>query len=88
MMYLLAVAITSAGATSPPMLPIEVQKPVMDQPNGVRIESFQLEIDQKDFNCSAGELVTGNRAPYAYSPMEGRFDGELQFYPARCSTSF
>jgi hypothetical protein len=88
MLFSLALALTSAGVSASPMPPIELEKPARNEPEGVRVETFQLEIDQQDFNCSVGELGTGNRAPYVYSPTESQFDGELQFYPARCQTRF
>ncbi len=77
-----------AGPPPPPMLPIEIEKPVPKEHPGLKVENFQFEIDQKNFNCSAGELNSGNKAPYAYSPSNESFAGELQIHAARCKTRF
>ena len=88
LMWVLAVALVHAGVSAPPMPPIEVEKPVVDEAEGVKLETFQFEIDHQRFHCSAAALGTGNRAPYTYAPTDSGFDGELQFHAARCKTRF
>jgi len=67
---------------------LERQKPIPKEQPGLQIETFQLNIDQQGFDCSAGALDTGNKAPHTYSPSNDRFENELQIHAARCRTSF
>ena len=84
----LPAAFLLAGPLPPPMPPIEIEKPVPEQQPGIKVESFRFEIDQKNFDCSAGTLNSGNKAPYAYNPSTNAFAGELQIHAAQCKTRF
>ena len=84
----LPAAFLLAGPLPPPMPPIEIEKPVPEQQPGVKVESFRFEIDQTNFDCSAGTLNSGNKAPYAYNPSTNAFAGELQIHAAQCNTRF
>lgn len=84
----LPAALLLAGPTAPPMPPIEIEKPVLEKQPGFKVENFQFEIDQKNFDCSAGTLNSGNKAPYAYNPSTSAFAGELQIHAAQCKTRF
>ena len=77
-----------AGPSVPPMLPIEIKKPVLDEQSGLQVETFGFEIDQKSFDCSAGALNSGHKVPYAYNPSMNAFAGELQIHAAQCKTRF
>jgi len=88
MMHGLPAAILLAGPSVPPMPPIEIEKPVAEQQPGIKVENFRFEIDQKNFDCSAGTLNSGNKAPYAYNPSTNAFAGELQIHAAQCKTRF
>lgn len=88
MMHCLPAAILLAGPSVPPMPPIEIEKPVAEQQPGIKVENFRFEIDQKNFDCSAGTLNSGNKAPYAYNPSTNAFAGELQIHAAQCKTRF
>ncbi len=70
------------------MPPLERQKPITEDQPGLEIESFQLNIDQQGFDCSAGVLDTGNKAPHAYRESNTTFESELQIHAARCRTRF
>ena len=85
---ILPAAILLAGPSVPPMPPIEIEKPVAEQQPGIKVENFRFEIDQKNFDCSAGTLNSGNKAPYAYNPSTNAFAGELQIHAAQCKTRF
>ena len=82
------VALLLTGPVTPPMPALERQKPIRKDQPGLEIESFQLKIDQQGFDCSAGALETGNKAPHAYSPSNNHFESELQIHAARCKTRF
>ena len=88
MMNGLPTVLLLAGPSVPPMLPIEIKKPVLDEQSGLQVETFGFEIDQKSFDCSAGVLNSGNKAPYAYNPSMNAFPGELQIHAAQCKTRF
>ena len=88
MMNGLPTVLLLAGPSVPPMLPIEIKKPVLDEQSGLQVETFGFEIDQKSFDCSAGALNSGNKAPYAYNPSMNAFTGELQIHAAQCKTRF
>ena len=77
-----------AGPSAPPMPPIEIKKPIPDEQSGLQVETFGFEIDQKSFDCSAGALNSGNKAPYAYNHSMNTFAGELQIHAAQCKTRF
>ncbi len=81
-------AILLSGPSVPPMPPIEIEKPVAEEQPGIKVENFRFEIDQKNFDCSAGTLNSGNKAPYAYNPSTNAFAGELQIHAAQCKTRF
>ncbi len=81
-------ALLIAGPTAPPMPPLEIGKPVQEQSPGINIESFRLKIDQKNVDCTAGTLNSGNKAPYAYNPSLNAYAGELQIHAAQCKTRF
>jgi hypothetical protein len=85
---MLPAAILLAGPSVPPMPPIEIEKPVAEEQPGIKVENFRFEIDQKNFDCSAGTLNSGNKAPYAYNPSTNAFAGELQIHAAQCKTRF
>ena len=82
------VVLLLAGPVTPPMPVLERQKPIPKEQPVLQIETFQLNIDQQGFDCSAGALDTGNKAPHAYSPSNDRFENELQIHAARCRTRF
>ena len=88
MMNGLPTVLLLAGPSVPPMLPIEIKKPVLDEQSGLQVETFGFEIDQKSFDCSAGALNSGNKAPCAYNPSMNAFTGELQIHAAQCKTRF
>ena len=77
-----------ASAANLPIPPIEVAKPKGQEESGLILESFQFEIDQKEFDCSAGELGTGVRAPHVYNVHAYALSGELQVHAARCKATF
>lgn len=85
---ILPAVILLAGPSVPPMPPIEIEKPVAEEQPGIKVENFRFEIDQKNFDCSAGTLNSGNKAPYAYNPSTNAFAGELQIHAAQCKTRF
>jgi len=70
------------------MPPLERQKPIPEDHQGLELESFQLNIDQQGFDCSAGVLDTGHKAPHAYRGSNNSFENELQIHAARCKTRF
>ena len=70
-----------------PCLLLKSRSLCQQQP-GVKVESFRFEIDQTNFDCSAGTLNSGNKAPYAYNPSTNAFAGELQIHAAQCKTRF
>tara|TARA_B100000475_G_scaffold198510_1_gene179198 strand:+ start:308 stop:562 length:255 start_codon:yes stop_codon:yes gene_type:complete len=82
------VALLLTGPVTPPMPALERQKPIPKEQPSLQLDSFQLKIDQQEFDCSAGALDTGNKAPHAYSPSNNRFESELQIHAARCKTRF
>ncbi len=82
------IALLLSGPVTPPMPALERQTPVLEEQPGLQIETFQLNIDQQGFNCSAGVLATGNKAPHAYSTSNNTFESELQIHAARCRTRF
>jgi len=82
------VALLLTGPVAPPMPPLEKPKPIPKQQPNLQIDTFQLNIDQQRFDCSAGALGTGNKAPHAYTPSHNRFESELQIHAARCRTRF
>ena len=88
MMNGLPAALLLAGPPSPFMPPIEIQKPVPEEQPRFKVENFRFEIDQKRFDCSAGTMNSGNKAPYAYNPSTNVFAGELQIHAAQCKTRF
>jgi len=71
-----------------PMSPIEAEKPTSPPQDGIRIDQFEIEIDQKRLDCSAGELASGTRAPFLYRPESEVYQGELQLHAARCNMRF
>lgn len=77
-----------SGPVTPPMPALERQTPLPEEQQGLQIETFQLNIDQQGFNCSAGALDTGNKAPHAYRTSNNTFESELQIHAARCKTRF
>ncbi len=81
-------ALLLSGPVTPPMPPLERQTPEQEEQQGLQLETFQLNIDQRGFNCSAGVLGTGNKAPHAYSTSNNTFESELQIHAARCKTRF
>ena len=85
---LLPAALLLVGPPAPPMPPIEIKMPVSDEQPGYKLENFRFEIDQKSFDCSAGTMNSGNKAPYAYNPSTNAFAGELQIHAAQCKTRF
>lgn len=70
------------------MPPLVRQKPIPEDQPGLEVESLQLNIDQQGFDCSAGVLDIGNKAPYAYRGSNNTFESELQIHAARCRTRF
>ena len=82
------IALLVSGPVTPPMPPLERQTPVREEQQGLQIETFQLNIDQQGFMCSAGVLDTGNKAPHVYSTSNKTFESELQIHAARCKTRF
>ena len=88
MMNGLPAALLLAGPPAPPMPPIEIQQQVTEEQPGFKVENFRFEIDQKSFDCSAGTLNSGNKAPYAYNPSTNAFARELQIHAAQCKTRF
>ena len=85
---MLPAVILLACPSVPPMPPIKIEKPVADEQPGIRVENFRFEIDQKNFDYSAGTLNSGNKAPYAYNPSTNAFAEELQIHAAQCKTRF
>lgn len=81
-------ALLLSSLPAPPKPPIEIEKPIPEEQPGFKVENFQFEIDQKNFDCSAGTLNLGNKAPYAYNPSTSAFAGELQIHAAQCKTRF
>ncbi len=57
---MLIASLLSGPATSP-IPPIERQHPVPAQRRSLRMETFQLNIDQQRIDCSAGEVSTGDK---------------------------
>ena len=82
------VALLLAGPITPPIPTLGRPKPLPKQQPSLQVETFQLKIDQQRFDCSAGALDRGNKAPHAYSPSNNRFESELQIHGARCKTRF
>ena len=77
-----------SGTVIPSMPPLEREKPSQQEETTLRMETFQFNIDQQGFDCSAGELKTGNKAPHAYRSSTDTFETELQIHAARCKTHF
>jgi len=84
----MCVALLLTGQITPPMPALERPKPIPKQQANLQIDTFQLNIDQQRFDCSAGALGTGHKAPHAYTPSNNRFESELQIHAARCKTRF
>jgi hypothetical protein len=77
-----------SGLEPPPMPPLEIQKPIPEEQQGMQMETFQLTIDQQEVICSAGALDTGKKLPHAYNSTGDRFNNELQIHAARCRARF
>ena len=71
-----------------PMPPIEIERPIPPSQEGLRLDQFEIEIDQNSLDCSAGELASGIRAPFLYRPESEAYQGELQLHAARCNMRF
>ena len=81
-------ALLLAGPITPPMPPLEREITIPQEQPSVQIDTFQLQIDRQGFDCSAGVLGTGNKAPHAYGSANQSFANELQVHAARCRTRF
>ena len=82
------IALLLSGPATPPIPPVERQHPVPAQRRSLRMETFQLNIDQQRIDCSAGEVSTGNKSPDVFSSPIIFFEEELQIHAARCRTRF
>ena len=82
------IALLLSGPATPPIPPIERQHPVPAQRRSLRMETFQLNIDQQRIDCSAGEVSTGDKFSDVLGSPSIFFEGELQIHAARCRTRF